>query len=366
MKGHHASTVLIGDGVEQRLLGTAALLQDQYDIRMATDGAALLRQARGLPRPGVIVLDAGLDAPFELVRQLKADPDTAGIALLLAFDAADAGALEGRAFAAGVADVLARPFAPETLQARVARELRLRKAQALLKHEVHLVEHLVEEGTRSAAQLADAVIWALATLAERRDRESPNHLHRIAHYVATLARRLQHQPRFAHELADAHIALLFQAAPLHDIGKATIPDAILQKPGRLTPEEFEVVKLHTLHGREAIDGMAAALGPAAAGNPLLRFAREITYSHHERFDGSGYPQGLAGDAIPVSARLLAVADVYDALISRRVYKPAFTHETAVELIRQGSGEHFDPDIVDAMLATEAAFLAISRRFHDPH
>jgi putative two-component system response regulator len=183
----------------------------------------------------------------------------------------------------------------------------------------------------------------------------------MQHYVAALARRLQQHPRFAHELPDEHITLLFQAAPLHDIGKAAIPDAILQKPGKLTPEEFDVVKLHTVYGREAIDGVCAALG---GDSTFLRFAREITYSHQERYDGSGYPEGLAGEAIPVSARLLAVADVYDALISRRVYKPAFTHETAVELIRQGSGEQFDPDVVDAMLAIEEEFQAIAQRFGD--
>ncbi|TWI64415.1 putative two-component system response regulator [Pseudoduganella lurida] len=363
MKGQHQTTVLICDGAAERRHRTSAMLREQHDIDEAADGAALLRLARGLPRPDVIVLDAAVAEPFALVRQLKADPDTAGIPLLLAFDAVEAPALEARALAAGVADVLVYPFAAETLRARVARELRLREAQALLRHEVHLVDHLVAERTRTATQMADAVIWALATLAERRDSESPNHLHRIQHYVATLARHLQTQPRFAHELTDAHIELLFQAAPLHDIGKAAIPDAILQKPGRLTAEEFETVKLHTVYGRDAIDSVAQAAG---SDSTFLRFAREITYSHHERFDGSGYPQGLAGDAIPVAARLLAVADVYDALISRRVYKPAFTHETAVELIRQGSGEHFDPDIVDAMLATEADFLAITQRFHDPH
>jgi putative two-component system response regulator len=146
---------------------------------------------------------------------------------------------------------------------------------------------------------------------------------------------------------------------LHDIGKVRIPDAILLKPGRLSPEEFEVMKLHTVHGRDAIAAVERELG---FSNAFLRFAREITYSHQERYDGSGYPQGLAGDAIPVAARLVAVADVYDALVSERVYRPAFTHETAIELIRQGSGEQFDPDVVDALLAAEARVMDIVRRY----
>jgi putative two-component system response regulator len=296
-------------------------------------------------------------------RQLKGDPDTAGIALLCTYAAEEGAALEARLFAAGAADVLPRPFALETLLARVGRELRLREAQSLLKHQSHLVEHLVAERTRELRGMTDAVIWALAMLAEQRDGETPHHLHRVQHYVAVLARRLQQHPRFAHELPDHHIDLLFQTAPLHDIGMAAIPDAILHKPGKLTPEEFDIVKRHTEYGRAALDEVGRALG---TDNTFLRFAREITYSHQEKFDGSGYPQGLAGDAIPVSARLLAVADVYDALISRRVYKPAFLHETAMELIRQGSGEHFDPDVVDAMLAAEEEFMVIAHRFQDEH
>lgn len=363
MNGPHKAIVLIGDGTAQQLIHTGSALQERHDIRLAADGDAVLRLARQLPRPDLLLLDASLADPplFDVCRQLKADPDTARIPLLLTHVPADDPEFELRAFAAGATDVLPRPFAAPTLLARVGRELRLREAQSLLKHQSHLVEHLVAARTAELTRMTNAVIWALAALAERRDNETPGHLHRMQHYVAALARQLQEHPRFAHELPDEHIALLFQAAPLHDIGKAAIPDAILNKPGKLTPEEFEIVKLHTVYGREAIDGVRAALGE---DNTFLRFAREITWSHQEWFDGTGYPQGLAGDAIPISARLLTVADVYDALVSRRVYKPAFTHETAVELIRQGSGEHFDPDVVDAMLAIEAEFMAIAERFRD--
>jgi putative two-component system response regulator len=184
----------------------------------------------------------------------------------------------------------------------------------------------------------------------------------VQRYVVALARQLQPHPRFAHELSNRNIDFLCKAAPLHDIGKVGIPDAILLKPGRLSEAEFEQMKLHTVYGRDAIAGVEQHLGFT---NDFLRFAREIAYSHQEKYNGSGYPQGLAGEAIPVSARLMAVADVYDALISRRVYKPAFTHETAIELIRQGSGEHFDPDVVDAMLMAEEQFMAIAAEFQDP-
>ncbi len=361
MSGHHAAVVLIGDGTAEQLIRTGSTLQDHHEIRLAADGAAVLRQVRTLPRPGLVLVDASLAGPdaFEVLRQMKADPDTAGIPVLFTFTLADDAAIESRALAAGAADVLPHPLMAETLLVRMAKELRLRHAQALLKDQRRLLEHVVHERTAELARMTDAVIWAMATLAEMGDADTPDHLQRMQHYVAALARRLQPHPRFARELTDANVALLFKAAPLHDIGKAAIPEAILSKPGKLTPEEFAIVKQHTVHGRAAIDRVRAA---CATDDTFLRFAAEITYSHHEKFDGSGYPEGLIGDAIPLSARLLAVADVYDALISHRVYKPAFTHETAVELIRQGSGEHFDPDIVDAMLAIEAEFAEIAARF----
>jgi len=199
----------------------------------------------------------------------------------------------------------------------------------------------------------------MAALAEARDPDIGNHIRRTQHYVAALAREMRFNAAFTAELTDENIALLFRAAPLHDIGKVAVPDAILLKTGRLTEQEFEIMKNHTVNGRDAIAGVERTLG---ASNQFLRYAREIAWSHHEKWDGSGYPQRLQGRAIPLSARLMAVADVYDALISERSYRPAFTHETAVELIRQGRGEHFDPDVVDAMLVVEEKFKAIAAQF----
>ena len=159
----------------------------------------------------------------------------------------------------------------------------------------------------------------------------------------------------------ATIEMLYKSAPLHDIGKVGIPDHILLKPGKLTPEEFEIMKTHTTLGRDAI---LAAEKLIDAPSSFLRMARDIAAYHQEKWDGSGYPEGLAGEAIPVSARLMAVADVYDALISRRVYKPPFPREKAVAIIREGRGQHFDPDMVDAFLELEAAFHAIAEQFAD--
>ncbi|NRR28957.1 HD domain-containing protein [Oxalobacteraceae bacterium] len=354
--------VLIADQGPDTLVRLNGLLRDDYDIKLANNAASALAILQQLPRPELVLLDAELPggADFAVCRQIKSSPDTAAIAVIVLREA-EQRELEPAAFRAGAADIIVKPVLADTLRARVATHLQLRQAQDLLRHQGSLVEHLVEQRTRDLSQMLDAVIWAMASLAETRDDKTANHIRRVQHYVEALARQLQRHRRFAEELSDANIALLYKAAPLHDIGKVGIPDAILLKPGRLSDDEFAVMKLHTVYGRDAIAGVEQVLGHS---NTFLRYAREIAHSHQEKYDGSGYPQGLAGDAIPMAARLMTVADVYDALISRRVYKPAFTHETAMELIRQGSGEHFDPDVVDAMLMVEEQFMAIAERFAD--
>jgi putative two-component system response regulator len=209
--------------------------------------------------------------------------------------------------------------------------------------------------------IQDVTIHAMASLAETRDNETGNHIRRTQHYIKLLAELMREHPRFRHFLDEETIQLLFKSAPLHDIGKIGIPDRILLKPGRLTPEEFEIMKTHTTLGRDAIQHAEDQLG---IGVDFLRLAKEIAYGHQEKWDGSGYPQGLATDDIPISARLMAVADVYDALISRRVYKPGMPHEQAVEIIREGRGKHFDPDICDAFLANAGQFQNIAVQFAD--
>jgi putative two-component system response regulator len=213
--------------------------------------------------------------------------------------------------------------------------------------------------------MQEAIIMAMASLADRRDnavvQAGDNHIRRTQHYVRALAQHLQGHPRFAAELSDENIDLLYRSAPLHDIGKVGIPDRILQKPGLLDREEFEVMKLHAVYGRDTIMLVEKHIGGT---NGFLMFAREIAHSHQEKWDGSGYPERLAGDRIPLSARLMAVADVYDALISRRVYKPAFTHQQALDVMRKGRGTHFDPDVLDAFFEIEDRFAAIAATYRD--
>jgi len=223
------------------------------------------------------------------------------------------------------------------------------------------LERAVQRRTRELSMIQDAAIMTLAAMAESRGADTGNHIVRVQHYVRALARKLSSHPRFAHELTSPRIELLFKAVPLHDIGKIGIPDRVLLKPGKLDTDEFEIMKKHAALGRDAIVQTENLIGTPV---PFLQLAREIAYSHHEKWDGSGYPEGLRGEAIPLSARLMAVADVYDALISRRIYKEPMPHEQAVTVIRMASGRHFDPDIVQAFLDIEGSFQAIATAYGD--
>jgi len=204
-------------------------------------------------------------------------------------------------------------------------------------------------------------VLALASLAETRDNETGNHIRRTQHYVRALAEQLRDHPRFQDQLDDEVIRTLFKSAPLHDIGKVGIPDAVLLKPGKLDKDEFEIMKTHTTKGHDAIARAEYILGTKV---DFLTLAKEIALSHQEKWDGSGYPQGLSGDDIPMSARLMALADVYDALISTRVYKKGLSHKEAAEIIRAGRALHFDPDVCDAFFGIEDEFRLIAERFAD--
>ncbi len=218
----------------------------------------------------------------------------------------------------------------------------------------------INQRTRELNLTRDVTILTLSSLAETRDNETGAHILRTQRYVRALARQLQTHPRFSGSLDERQIELLYKSAPLHDIGKVGIPDAILLKPGKLTDEEFRIMKGHAQIGADALEVAEKELG----SNSFLRIAREISLTHHEKWDGSGYPSGLRGDEIPLSGRLMAVADVYDALISKRVYKSAFTHQQAMKILREGSGSHFDPDIIAALNVIEQEFRDIASAYSD--
>jgi putative two-component system response regulator len=210
-------------------------------------------------------------------------------------------------------------------------------------------------------ELQDVTMVAMGSLAEARDPETGNHIRRTQRYVKLLADELKKHPKFNEYLTPDIITTLFKSAPLHDIGKVGVPDHILLKPGKLTQEEFVEMKRHTNYGRDAI---ASAEKTMTRADNFLTFAKEIAYFHQEKWNGTGYPEGLKSDDIPICARLMAIADVYDALISRRVYKPAFDHDKAVAIIKDGKGSHFDPDMVDAFLNVADQFATVAKEYAD--
>ena len=365
--------ILVVDDEPTNLLILDDVLSDTYNVHTAMNGQQALDMLSTDTQPvDLILLDIvmpGLDG-FEVCRRVKADACLCEIPVLF-ISSLDRSEDEARGFSLGAEDFIHKPFSPPVVLARVKTHLQLAAARRALKARNDDLEALVTERTREIVRRAEealaaqsATIAAFCALAEARDNETGNHIRRTQHYVKALAERLRDHPRFSAVLNDETILLLFRSAPLHDIGKVAVPDAVLNKPGKLDADEWRIMQRHAEYGRDAILQAEQGLGPS--DESFLRYAREIAYGHHEKWDGTGYPQGLAGEAIPLSARLMAVADVYDALISRRIYKPAYSHEMAIEMINEGRGGHFDPDMVDALLAIAEQFRGIAIRFSDNH
>ena len=340
-------TVLVVDGVPetgQKICGW--LNKNSIPILAATGDDALV-MATSTPPPDLILIDAQSPGVmgYEVCRRLKQLEHTQAIPILFLTDPLETAEVE-QAFQCGATDCLAKPIDPQILQARVHSLLMAQNAEA----------HCLEQ----AASL-EAILLTVGSLAETRSIKGENHVQRTALFIRLLAEALRDLPRLKHTLTPEFIELMVRAAPLHDLGKLGISDAILLKPGKLTDLEFEEIKKHTLHGRDALLSAEQRL---KVTSPLLEMGRTIAVSHHERWDGSGYPQGLAGEKIPLPGRLMAVADVYDALVTYRIYKPTFSHDVAMEIIRGGKGSQFDPDVVDALTACEAQFQGIALEYLD--
>ena len=357
------TSVLVVDDSAENLALLHGLLKERYRVQLADSGERALRLLEHVHLPDLILLDVmmpGIDG-HEVCRRVKSQARTRDIPVMFLTSLSDS-ADETHGLELGEVDYITKPVSAPILLARVATHLGVKAMQDLLRDQKHHLELEVRRRTAEVLATRDATIHALASLAETRDLETGNHIRRTQRYVRLLAEQLCGHPRFANFLCgDGIIELLFKCAPLHDIGKVGIPDHILLKPGRFDAAEFEIMKRHTTLGREAIERAARDVG---ADLPFLRVAEQSVHGHHEKWDGSGYPQGLAGDAIPIPARLMALADVYDALISRRVYKAGMPHEQAAAIILSGAGTHFDPDVVEAFRALQESFQIVARTYAD--
>ena len=353
--------ILIVDDMPENLSVLGELLHGAgYHVKVATNGLTALNLANQQPRPSLILLDVMMPEMdgHEVLRQLRSNINTREIPVIF-LTAMNSDDDEERAFGEGIADYITKPLKPALALARVRSQLLVRQARRWLQDQNLALEAEVKRRMQENDLIQAVSIRALAHLAETRDNETGAHIQRTQSYIRLLATRLTDHPRFATTLSNKYIEVLSRSAPLHDIGKVGIPDHILLKPEKLTPDEWVIMKTHTTIGSDAI---ALAERDIDTSVEFLRQAKEIARSHHERWDGTGYPDGLAGDTIPLSARLMAIADVFDALISKRVYKPAITFSEVYRIMQEGRDKHFDPDIIDNFLAGYKEFEAIAAHY----
>jgi putative two-component system response regulator len=356
------TTILVVDDTPDNLKLMSSLLRDNYKVKLANCGKLAIDIVKSEFPPDLILLDIMMPEMdgYEVCMRLKANDKTKDIPIIFLTTKNEVED-ETKGLEVGAIDYITKPINPLILLSRVKTHLAAKKMQDYLNDKNSFLEIEVQKRTAEISAIQNVTILAMASLAETRDSDTGNHIRRTQYYVKVLAEKVRFNPRFADFLDNDMIEMLFKSAPLHDIGKIGIPDRILLKPGKFTFEEFEIMKTHTTLGRDAILQAEKELGFEV---PFLKYAKEISYCHQEKWDGSGYPEGLAGDDIPISARLMAVADVYDALISRRVYKEGMSHEKATIIIIEGRGKHFDPDLVDAFIELQVEFKAIAARFSD--
>jgi len=354
--------ILVVDDTPDNLALVSGLLRDSYRVKVANSGANALRIANAEPGPDLILLDIMMPEMdgYEVCRRLKAAETTRDIPVIFLTARAEMED-ERLGLEIGAVDYLLKPISPAIMLARVRNHLNLKRVADFLRDQNAFLDAEVQRRTESLRAIQNAAIVAMASLAATRDNETGNHIRRTQYYVRALALALRQQPRFGW-ITDDMVEALYRSAPLHDIGKIGVPDSVLLKPDRLTAEEFDIMKSHPAIGRDAI--AAAAKDLPIGDRAFLQYAADIAYTHHEKWDGSGYPQGLKGDDIPLAGRLMALADVYDALISRRVYKAPYPHEKAVEMIVRGSGGHFDPLLVEVFLRINEDFKGIAARYAD--
>ncbi|MDR3318995.1 MAG: response regulator [Clostridiales bacterium] len=349
-------TVLIVDDVEINREILFEILQDNYNTIQAANGyEAVEAVMANADKLSCILLDIMMPelSGYDVINILKSGGFMPRIpVIIITADSGDLNEVKGLNY--GASDVLGKPFNPDVVKCRVA-------AQVELQRHRNNLEELVAFNVSKVEHMRDSMLEIMATVIEYRNVESGQHVKRTKIMGEQLFELLRRSGKLSAELTGIDIPSAVKAIPLHDIGKIGIPDNILLKPGRLLPEEFEVIKKHTLLGTEIIDSLKEF-----EDSDYIRYCREICLYHHERWDGFGYPTGLKGKDIPITARVMSVVDVYDALTSQRVYKPSMTHQAAVDLIVENAGKQFDPDIIKVFAESSLVFDTIVKNYQDVH
>ncbi len=350
-----ANIMVVDDTPTNLKLLDLLLKSSRYTVSTYTRGAAALEAAKERP-PDIVLLDVSMPEMdgYEVCGHFKSTKELQEIPVLF-ISAHTEPEEKVKAFESGGVDYITKPFHAAEVKARVGTHLKLAQLQATLHRQNENLESMVADQVEEIYSAQLSTIVALAKLAEYRDNDTGKHLERVQLYTRLLAEELQKANVYSEVIHERFVTDLFYATPLHDIGKVAIPDYILLKPGKLESDEFEIMKTHAEIGAATL----AEARSAYDNNAFLSTGIAITRSHHERWDGTGYPDGIAGTAIPLEARIMAVADVYDALRSKRVYKPAFPHDAAMQIIRDGSGTQFDPSVVHAIDILERNFQQIS-------
>lgn len=352
---------MVVDDTPSNLSLLAGLLRDTYRVQLANSGSKALELAHAEP-PALILLDVMMPEMdgYEVCRRLKAEARLARVPVMF-LTARTAIEDEERGLALGAVDFIHKPISPPIVAARVKAQLEIRAWQDFLHDQNDWLQKQVTQRLAEIHHLQDAAIDVMVSLAEFRDESTGNHVRRTSEYVRLLACELARAPRDAALLTPAMIDLMAKSAPLHDIGKIAIPDHILLKPGKFEPHEWAVMQTHAQRGHDILLRAGDQMG---VRGQFLAVAMQIAGSHHEKWDGSGYPRGLAGTAIPLAARLMAVADVFDALLARRPYKEPMSPAAAAAIIFQGRGAHFDPTVVDAFRRLLPQFEQVALRLAD--
>lgn len=355
-----AATILIVDDAPINLASLGSLLQPHFNVLAAPSGQRALQIATSQQKLDLILLDVMMPDMngYDVLSTLRDDKVTKDIPVIFV-TGLDSCEDEERGLALGAVDYITKPYRPSIVLARIHTQLELKRARDLLANQNAHLESVVAARTRDILEIQNVTIKALAELVETRDPETGYHIHRTQEYVRLLAKHLRHHSRYSNVLTDKIVELSVKSAPLHDIGKVGIPDQILLKPSKLSATEWDIMKTHCVLGSQAIE---RAVRDAGRNLEFLDIAKQITHYHHEKWDGTGYPDGLKAEAIPLSARLMAVADVFDALISPRAYKPATPIKQVRDIIASERGTHFDPEVVDAFTANFEDFIKVAQQY----